>query len=233
VATGRLPVSTPAEADLVASKIASYSGTATNGDWTGQALFVSDRDDTESFSQDSLNVQAKLPSAIIPTDVFASTMDVNTAQQKILTGINSGKVLVNYLGHGSEDRWSGEDLLNDQVAMSLTNGNRLPVFLIMDCLNGFFQDVTSQPLAVSLMLAPNGGAVAVMASSGLNQPLPQFRLDRLAVQNLFQHSRASLGEAVLNAKGQIADPVVRKTYILFGDPAMRIKIPLPAAATLR
>jgi hypothetical protein len=233
VATGRLPVSTPADAEMVVSKIVSYSGTTTNGAWTGHALFVSDRDDTESFSQDSLNVQAKLPSTIVPTDVFAGSMDVNTARQQIVSGINSGKVLVNYLGHGSEDRWSGEDLLDSQVAMSLTNGNSLPVFLIMDCLNGFFQDVTSQPLGVALMLAPNGGAVAVMASSGLNQPLPQFRLDRLAVQNLFQHSPATLGEAVLNAKAQIGDPVVRKTYILFGDPAMRLKIPQPAAAGLR
>jgi len=38
----------------------------------------------------------------------------------------------------------------------------------MDCLNGFFQDVYAQPLGVTLLLAPNGGAVAVLASSGLD-----------------------------------------------------------------
>ena len=68
------------------------------------------------------------------------------------------------------------------AASSLTNGTSLPVFLIMDCLNGFFQDVYEEPLAVALMLAPNGGAVAVLASSGLNQAPPQTILDKLIVQ---------------------------------------------------
>ena len=53
----------------------------------------------------------------------------------------------------------------------------------MDCLNGFFQDVYAQPLGVTLLLAPNGGAVAVLASTGLNQPAPQTKLDALVVQN--------------------------------------------------
>ena len=225
VATGRLPVATVPDAELVVSKILSYAGTTTDGTWTSQALMVADRDDTESFSQDSLKVQATLPSTILPTDVFAGTMDVKTAQQQIVSAINSGKLLVNYLGHGSVDQWSGENLFDNTTAMSLTNGTSLPVFLVLDCLNGFFQDVTDQSLGVTLMLAPNGGAVAVLASSGLNQPIPQFRLDRLTVQNLFQHDPPTLGGAVLNAKRQIVDPVVRKTYILFGDPAMTIKSP--------
>ncbi len=90
---------------------------------------------------------------------------------------------MNYLGHGSEEQWSGSDIFDTNSVSSLTNGSQLPVFLIMDCLNGFFQDVYAQPLGVTLMLAPNGGAVAVLASSGLNQPPPQTKLDALVVQN--------------------------------------------------
>ena len=68
--------------------------------------------------------------------------------------------------------WSGDDLFDDAAATSLTNGSQLPVFLIMNCLNGFFQDVYTESLAESLLLAKNGGAVAVWASSGLNQANP-------------------------------------------------------------
>lgn len=94
---------------------------------------------------------------------------MEAAWQDIINGINSGQLLVNCLGHGSEEQWSGSDIFDATSVSSLTNSSQLPVFLIMDCLNGFSQDVTEQALGVTLLLAPNGGAVAVMASSSLNQ----------------------------------------------------------------
>ncbi len=225
IATGRLPVSTTAEASLVANKIATYEGQSTNGPWTSQALMVADVNDTENFSKDSLLVQAQLPSTLQVTDVFTSTTGIGTAQQDILAGINSGQVLVNYAGHGSEDQWSGDDLFDNNAANALTNGSSLPVFLIMNCLNGFFQDVYDEPLAVTLMLAPNGGAVGVLASSGLNQAPPQTNLDQLVVQNAMSPAQPALGEAILKAKAGITDLGVRRTFNLLGDPAMQIKQP--------
>jgi hypothetical protein len=104
------------------------------------------------------------------------------------------------------------------------------VFLIMDCLNGFLQDVYSPPaLAVTLMLAPNGGAVAVLASSGLNQPPPQTKLDALVVQNALTTNGATLGDAIVKAKSHISDSDVRRTFILLGDPAMQVKQPSATA----
>ena len=223
VATGRFPVSTSDEASLVAGKVATYEGPSAPSAWTSQALMVADVNDTENFTQDSEIVQAQLPSTVHATDVFATNLTIPEAQQDILTAINSGQVLVNYAGHGSEDQWSGDDLFDNNAANGLTNGSSLPVFLIMDCLNGFFQDVYDQPLAVTLMLAPNGGAVAVLASSGLNQAAPQTNLDKLIVQNAFGASSPALGDAILRAKSAINDIGVRKTFNLMGDPAMPIK----------
>jgi uncharacterized repeat protein (TIGR01451 family) len=226
MATGRLPVSTGAEAKLVAGKVATYEGQSTNGPWTSQALIVADMNDTENFTKDSQLVQAQLPSSIQVTDVFLSTMSIPDAQQAILTAINAGQLVVNYSGHGSEDEWSGDNLFNSSQASALTNGTSLPVFLIMDCLNGLFQDVSEEPLAVSLMLAPGGGAVAVLASSGLNQAAPQTTLDKLVVEAATGPSQLALGDAILKAKSGITNPAVRKTYNLLGDPAMQIKPPV-------
>jgi hypothetical protein len=70
------------------------------------------------------------------------------------------------------EQWSFSDLLDDSTATNLTNGGRLPVYFLMDCLNGFFQDVYTESLAESLLPAPHGGAVGVWAPSGLtNAPL--------------------------------------------------------------
>jgi len=225
LATGRFPVSDAEEAQLVAGKAATYQGKSTNGAWTSQALMVADVNDYETFTQDSQTVQAQLPKSLQVSDVFAGTMTTAQARQAILDNINAGQVLVNYAGHGSEDQWSGNDLFDNPAATSLTNGSLLPVFLIMDCLNGFFQDVYEQPLSVTLMLAQNGGAVAVLASSSLNQPAPQTILDKLMAQYAFNPPYPPLGDAILKAKSGITDVGVRKTYNLLGDPAMQIKAP--------
>ena len=230
IATGRLPVSTLAEAQTVAKKISSYEGQSTNGPWTSNALFVADKDDVESFTQDSQTVQAGLPAAMQTTDIFVDNVGVTAARGAIVNAINSGQVLVNYLGHGSEEQWAVHDIFDGDAVASLTNGSQLPVFLIMDCLNGLFQDVDAQPLGVSLLVAPNGGAVAVLASSGLNQPTPQTDLDVLVVQNAFGGNDATLGDAIVEAKRNMPDPDVRRTYVLFGDPAMKIKHPAATAA---
>ncbi len=229
IATGRLPVSTVDEAATVLGKIVAYEGQSTNGPWTANALMVADANDIENFSQDSLTVQSRLPATMQATDVFTSIVGTSAAQGDILNAINSGQGLVNYLGHGSEDQWSGSNIFDNNSVSLLTNGSQLPVFLIMDCLNGFFQDVYDQPLGVTLMLASNGGAVAVLASSGLNQAPPQTKLDALVVQNALRIKGATLGDAIVKAKSQISDADVRKTFNLLGDPAMQIKQPPPSA----
>jgi uncharacterized repeat protein (TIGR01451 family) len=231
VATGRLPVGSLDDANTVVGKIAAYEGQATNGTWTGQALVVADRDDTNNFTQDSQTVQSEMPSTLQVTDVFTGTVGRDAARQQIVSAINAGQLLVNYIGHGSEEQWSGENIFDTNAVATLTNGSQLPVFFVMNCLNGLFQDVYGQPLAVTLILAPNGGAVAVLASSGLNQAPPQAKLDALVVKSVLGSSPATLGEAILSAKSNISDTSVRKTYILFGDPALQLKAPAAAAAS--
>jgi hypothetical protein len=203
-------------------KTLSYEVNRDRGDWTNQALFVADRNDTIDFSEDSRSVQVLLPKSMSVTDVFSSNLNPITARQEILADINRGKLLVNYIGHGSVEIWSGDNLLDDTAASTLSNGKRLPLFLIMDCLNGFFHDVYTQSLAEALLLSKNGGAVAVLASSGLTQPEPQLELDQNVVRLLFGNPSLTLGEAVRNAKSTITDRDVRRTYILLGDPELRL-----------
>src|SRR4029077_13673037 len=183
--------------------------------------------DTENFTQDAQTVQAQLPSTLPPSDVFRRSGG-SAAATEIVSGINSGQLLVDYLGHGSEDQWSGSNIFDTKAVASLTNGSQLPVFLIMECLNGLFQDVIEAPLAVTLVRAPNGGGVAVLASSGLNQAPPQTMLDKIIVKETFNSARPTMGESILKAKSHIGDPGVLRTYTLFGDPAMQIKLPSPA-----
>jgi len=75
------------EAKNVIGKIVAYEGQSTDGPWTRRALMVADQNDTENFSQDSLAVQAYLPSTFQVTDVFMSTVGSVAARQDILAAI--------------------------------------------------------------------------------------------------------------------------------------------------
>ena len=105
----------------------------------------------------------------------------------------------------------------------------MPVFLIMDCLNGFFHDVFAESLSSALLFAPNGGAVGVWASSGFTTAPPQASMDQALLTALAANPSQPIGRAIITAKANILDPDVRRTWIFFGDPAMRVAF--PAAST--
>jgi len=142
---------------------------------------------------------------------------------QIVNALNQGPLLVNYYGHGSVRVWTGDGLLNTDMAANLTNTNRLSVFVMMTCLNGYFQDAATDSLGEAL-LKTDGGAVAVWASSGMTAPIDQWTMNEELYRLLFKAGRAPLlGEAVRQAKSAISDADVRRTWVLFGDPAMRLR----------
>ncbi len=225
IPTGRLPVRTVADADLVVSKIVNYEKGIGAGTWNQQALVIADQNIGDDFTTAANFAAANLPSSLKVTTILANGLDPNTARQQIINALNNGALLVNYEGHGSVEQWSFADFLDDSSASALSNGNRLPVFLVMDCLNGFFHDVFSTSLAESLLLAPNGGGVAVWASSGFTIAPPQAAMDQALLAILKAHPSMTLGRAVLDAKSGVTDQDVRRTWIFFGDPAMKLQLP--------
>ncbi|MBI3644680.1 MAG: DUF11 domain-containing protein, partial [Acidobacteriales bacterium] len=227
LATGRLPVRTADEAHTVAAKIVAYETGNDTGSWTSQALLVADRNDNVDFTDDTQKVASLLPPWIQATEILVTNLDPGTARAEVQSALNAGQLLVNYLGHGSVEVWSGDNLLDDKSAAALTNAPRLPVYLTFDCLNGFFHDVYTQSLSEILLLNSQGGAIAVVASSGLTDSQPQAHLDRSLVQALFQNGGTTLGDALVQAKSSIKAKDVRRTYLLFGDPLLRLKAPAP------
>jgi hypothetical protein len=223
IPTGRLPVRTAADAALVVSKIVNYEKGSFAGAWNQQALLIADQNVGVDFSTETNFAGAALPAPLSATKILADGQDPDLVRQQILTALNNGALLVNYTGHGSTEQWSFSDLLDNDSAATLLNGQRLPVYLLMDCLNGFFHDVFTQSLAESLLLAPNGGAVAVWASSGFTNAPPQASLDQALLNILKSNPSLPLGQAVLGAKSGITDSDVRRTWILFGDPSMSLQ----------
>jgi hypothetical protein len=223
IATGRLPVRTASDAALVVSKIVNFEKGVASNAGNLQALLIADQNIGSDFTTATKFAATDLPSSLQATEIFADGMDPNVVQQQIVTALNAGPLLVNYSGHGSVEQWSFADLLDDSAVANLSNGNQLSVYLLMDCLNGFFQDVYSTSLAESLLLAPNGGAAAVWASSGFTNQPPQASMNQTLLTILKANPSTPLGVAILQSKSGITDNDVRRTWIFFGDPAMTLQ----------
>jgi uncharacterized repeat protein (TIGR01451 family) len=227
IATGRIPARTLADAQLVVSKIVNFQQGLGGGNSSQQALLVADQNVGADFTTATKFAVTDLPASLQPTEIFADGMDPNVISQQILAALNSGPLLVNYSGHGAEEQWSFVDLFDDTSAATLTNNNQYSVYLIMDCLNGFFQDVYGTSLAQSLLLSPNGGAAAVWASSGFTNQPPQASMNQALLQILKTNPSMPIAAAIVQAKTGVTDTDVRRTWIFFGDPAMPLQLSTP------
>ena len=92
----------------------------------------------------------------------------------------------------------------------------------MNCLTGFFQGpFPEESMAETLLRAPDGGAVAVWGSSGMTDASTQALMNRELFRQMFGGA-ATFGDAILASKRAVTDPDVRRTWIFFGYPAMRL-----------
>jgi hypothetical protein len=221
LAVGRLPCRSLSEVAKMVRKITDYERSSPSS----EVLLVADANDGYDFEAISSELQGLIPGEIRVTQLNRGRVDGVTAKSQLIDAIQRGQKIVNYTGHGNVNQWRG-NLLTNEDASVLENADHLSLFVMMTCLNGYFDDPALDSLAASLMKAERGGAVAVWASSGMTAPGDQATLNQQMFRALFDTSGGrllTLGEAVMRAKSLTGDPDVRRTWILFGDPAMRLK----------
>ncbi|MFH1807223.1 MAG: C25 family cysteine peptidase [Pseudomonadota bacterium] len=221
LAIGRLPARNATEATLLVDKLLQHASTA-GADWARQALLVADVDPRHDFAAGAARVATELNAGFDVQQLVLDPADPVPVRGQLLSALNQGAGLVDYLGHGSVEIWSRTSLFTSQDARALSNGERQPVLLTMTCFNGFFHDLYTESLGEALLRAPDGGAVAVWASSGLTEPVAQQVVNRELAALLATQPEMTLGEAVMLSTSLVGDPDVRHTFNLLGDPSMRV-----------
>jgi len=220
MAVGRLPVRTVAEANTVITKILDY---APGGSQAG-ALLVADRTGADGYSFESATdgVQSLLPAGTSVQRINRGAQSGDAVRAQIVNGINAGPSVVNWMGHGSVNVWTGDGLLRNDDAPSLTNGQHLSLFVMMTCLNGYFQDPSLDGLAETLLKAQNGGAIAAWSSTGMTEPEGQAAMNAELYRALFAGTGPlRLGDAMQRARAATTDADVLRTWVLIGDPTTR------------
>ena len=218
LAVGRLPFRNAAEASTMIAKIIGYERSSPSE----EVLLVADNNEGFGFEGASSQLVETIP-ASLKVNQINRRADTKAAKARLMEAINRGQKIVNYMGHGSVNNWRGNLLVNED-ADHMNNTDHLSVFVMMTCLNSYFDDPSRDSLAESLLKAERAGAVAVWASSGMTLPGDQARMNQALYKSIFSGKRSPLlGDAVREAKAASRDVDIRRTWVLLGDPSMRVR----------
>ena len=232
---GRLVAQSSQEAAGMIANLIRYDQTPPDSSWNKSVMLVAD-DDEAIFKTISESLSAHLPFYYNVSRVYIDGYPPGNPKQAILDGINRGSVLVNYAGHGEYFGWgtwnyNQKSIFDVADVERLTNGTRLSVITIANCLNGFFAGPKDKPaLAEVLQRRAEGGVVGVWAPTSLEYPTGHGILLTKFYDAIFLKDQVTLGAAATAAKlAALAQSSFWQelidTYVLFGDPATRIGVP--------
>jgi hypothetical protein len=229
VPVGRIAVRTSEDAARAVARIIEWESSAGAGaPWRQKVLHLADTADAPevnpvAFESVIDGLSAFVPAPLQVSNVATGPMSVGQARSRVTEEMNAGQLLVTWIGHGSQANWSKRSIFTNTEAAGLVNGAKLPIVVSLSCLGGFFIDGTADSLAEVLQKNPNGGAIASWASSSLTEPFGQEQLGAAAYSALFSTGPTRLGDAFVSGLAAANDPDVRKTWVLFGDPALKVR----------
>jgi hypothetical protein len=228
VALGRVPAREAEQVRTFVQKTLAYEKNAPTGEWRSHVLAVADGQDA-SFRDEAQHFLDQF-TADYQKDLVNPPAGTPQASTEIVRNWNEGRALVGYFGHGSVTQWGKDNLFTVKDAAALQNGARTPLVINMTCLTGLFTHPRVQSLTEVLLWKPDGGAVAVLAPTSLTLSSDQSFLSQPLVQGLFNDRAARLGDVFLQAQREVpaqdagTRDVVR-TFLLFGDPALKLARP--------
>ncbi len=223
VAIGRIPAVTNQELDDYIDKVIAWeSGSGAFGD---RVLLAADNADKAGNFSASLDVlQSVASAASLATERFdIDLLGTTEARSRLLTGLNEGAFWLNYQGHGGLDRFAAEGLLTLLDVPLLQTTGQIPIVTALSCAVNRFEVPGYTSLGEALVLDADGGAIAVLAPTGLSQNNWATDLGEDILRAAFFGTVETLGEAVLEGmKDNATAPMDLRTYTLLGDPALRL-----------
>ncbi len=256
MALGRIPARTPAALAAHIAKIVAYEDeTITpDGEWNNRVDFVADRcNDPTAGNFHSLSDQVRLnwlPASYDDRTIYygdtticpGATSDTDTPaemQAQIKAAFNNGALMLQWFGHASRWRWgSVSGIYNYEVPPVLAANTRLPLVAAYSCWDGYYIDLDNDTQVLGALHAMQGGraAIADFSPTGYHLGSALLKLNEGLVVALFRDRLRGIGDATTQAKlyffansGAWHDVI--DTQMLFGDPALSLRVPvsLPAA----
>ena len=244
IGVGRLPVKSIAEAKIVVDKLISYgSDKSLTGDWRSKLMFVADDGDDNTHQKDANQlasyVEAQAP-AYRPERVFLDTFQQTTAtvgssvvekvpavNSIIDKAVQTGRLIINYTGHGGITGWAQEQVLTLQDILAW-KGPRLPLFVTATCEFGRYDDPVANSGAELALLNPSGGAVGLLTTTRPVFADKNLLLNQAFYRAVFRTPAGQfprLGDIMRATKDSSLAGVLNRNFALLGDPSMQLAYP--------
>ncbi|MFZ1629790.1 MAG: C25 family cysteine peptidase, partial [Anaerolineae bacterium] len=247
MAIGRLPANTVQEVQDMVAKILAYQA-APAGNWQREIAYVADNQPDPGGGGNFHNISNEIRFNWLTADMTAQPIytlapgypNYTAVRAANLAALGDGQMVMHWFGHGSKFRWgySGTPRplgVLDQSALPVRAD--LPLFLEWGCWTGYFiliEPPTSAwpnySFGEMLMKTPGKGGIADVSATGAHTAPPLQIMAHGMHQALFTQRLTRVGVAYTAMKlfffanaGYALD--VLDTTVLFGDPAMLLRLP--------
>ncbi|RQO30717.1 hypothetical protein DBR32_08280 [Taibaiella sp. KBW10] len=244
IGLGRIPAGNLAEANDVVDKIKRYTSPLSFGEWKNNLTLVTDDYEagfafltsSESISDAVMGAnsginQSKLYTDAAPRVATPSGIKFPTVTRDINNQIFNGTFLMNYIGHGSPQRWALEEILYKGDIEQWNNDSKLPIMVTGTCDYGRFDNPEEPSSGAYLITKHNGGAIAAITTT---QEVYEGQNNRMNIGYLSAQFEKdangkylSFGEAFREGKNRAGASVQdnSRKFALLGDPAIKPALP--------
>jgi len=244
---GRLPVSTPEEAELMVDKIIAYDQFETIGEWRNYLCFIADDEDGNIHMRQANNLASYIEERYPEYNVNKIFMDA-FPQETTPTGdrypdvtraindqMNRGALVINYTGHGGVTGLAHEKIVDLSNIKSWRNNGKLPLFMTATCEFSRYDEynVSQQSEVTSageeVLLNPAGGSIALFTTTRLVYSGPNYTLNERFYEIVFDKKENGdcyrLGDIIVYSKNNVGAGVNKRNFTLLGDPSLSLAFP--------
>jgi hypothetical protein len=243
VAIGRITARDDATANAMLDKIMRYTSPQGLKDWRNLVCFACDDQESNLFFNDAQNLVSTVNGNDRDFNILKIYSDAykqyNTASGQSYPDVNkaitqqmqSGMLVFNYVGHGSENGLSAERILQVQDINSWTNKYNMPLFITATCEFSRFDNPQQVSAGEQVLLNPNGGAIALYSTTRTVEDASNMQLNQAVLtHNLLEREASGLpkfiGEIFQQAKNATTGIGSNdRNFALLGDPAVRLAVP--------
>ena len=243
IASSRIPVSTIVQAKEVVDKILTYYNKDAIGDWRNTITFLADDIDVNGEQVIEQGVESIADEIKVNKPIFNvnkiyldSYVQENSSggerypevKEAITNAIEKGTLVFDYFGHGGEDGFASERILDKSQIQNFNNPNTLPLLITVTCDFSRFDNPSRTTAGELTLWNPKGGAASmitttreVFISVGQN-----FNLQLIKILLEFENEDLTIAESLMKTKNEFSN--TQKFFIYhFGDPAMKLSVPKP------
>lgn len=240
IGIGRIPCVSPAEATIAVDKIIHYHDAQTLGDWRNNIAFIGDDEDNNIHVNDSETLASlvnrrnpEFRTSKIYLDAYPQILNPEErypdVTEAIRRSVQTGDLIVNYIGHASEDGLAHEKVLTIRDIDAWTNKDRLPLFVTATCEFSRWDMIMKRSAGEHLLFHPSGGTIALLSTTRLVYSASNFEINKSFFNHVFERDEKGeplrLGDLIRLVKNENSGSINTLKFCLLGDPALRLNYP--------